>query len=93
MPKADSLPLREKFTNAERLTRELIEHLEQGFLPKLQQLRRVARKDEEEGVTDKSVRDQCAQLLKSDDFTEKLTSDLQDYLDSISAEMKPMVFG
>ncbi len=91
--KAASMPLRDKFTNAERLMRELIEHLEQGYLPKLQELRRVARKDEASGVTNKSVRQQCHLLISSDDFTRRLADDLQEYIDSIADEMKPMIFG
>ena len=93
MSSANELPLREKFTNAERLTRELIDHLEQGFLPKIQQLRRVCRKDEEDGVTDKSVRHQCLQLIGSDEFTEKLSGELRELLDGISKEMDPMIYG
>lgn len=93
MAKTDSLPLREKFTTAERLTRELIDHLEQGFLPKIKQLRRVCRKDESDGITDKTVRYECTRLLKSDAFTHELTGDLNDLLTGIAAEMEPIVFG
>ncbi len=93
MSKADSVPLREKFTNAERLTRELIDHLDQGFLTRIQELRRVARKDESDGVTDKSVRAHCVKLFESDDFTRKLSGELHEYLASICEEMQPMVFG
>lgn len=88
----ESLPLREKFTNAERLTRELIEHLEQGFLPKLKKLRGVTRKDDE-SVTDRTVRDHCKRLLDSDDFTHDLADKLQEYLDHISRDMNLMVYG
>ena len=87
------LPLRDKFTTAERLTRELIDHLEQGFLPRIQQLRRVCRKDEDDGVTDKTVRHECTQVIESDRFTQKLSSDLQELLDAIAVEMKPLIYG
>ena len=93
MSTRDSLPLRDQFTNAERLTRELIDHLDQGFLTRIQEVRRVARKDEDDGVTDKSVRAQCTRLFESDDFTRKLSTELREYLDSICEELKPMVFG
>jgi len=93
MSTRDSLPLRDQFTNAERLTRELIEHLEQGFLTRVQEVRRVARKDEDSGVTDKSVRAQCTRLFESDDFTRKLSKELHEYLENISEELQPMVFG
>ena len=93
MPDRDSLTLRKQFTNAERLTRELIDHLDQGFLTRIQEVRRLARKDEDDGVTDKSVRAACTRLFDSDDFTRKLSKDLQDYLKSICDEVQPMVYG
>ncbi|MFK7820705.1 MAG: hypothetical protein AB8G99_18450 [Planctomycetaceae bacterium] len=91
MSKVSSLPLREKFTAAERLTRELIEHLDQGFLPRIKALRRVCRKDESSGVTDKSVRHECQQLFKSEDFSDQLISELSELFDSIDTELQTMV--
>lgn len=93
MTDVSQLALRDKFTSAERLTRELIDHLEQGFLPRIQQLRRVCRKDEDDGVTDKTVRDECTQVLDSDQFTQKLAGELQELLDAIAVEMKPIIYG
>jgi hypothetical protein len=93
MSKVNSLPLREKFTAAERLTRELIDHLDKGFLPKIKVLRRVCRKDESSGVTDKSVRHECTQLFRSEDFADQLVSDLSELLDGIETEMQVMVYG
>lgn len=93
MSKADSLPLREKFTTAERLTRELIDHVDQGFLTRIQHLRRACRKDEADGVTDKTVRHECAQLIASQAFADELTTELWELLDSVAAEMEPMING
>lgn len=93
MSNASHLPLREKFTNAERLTRELIDHLDQGFQTRIQELRRMARKDEEDGVTDKTVRSHCTRLFESHEFTTKLTEELNQLLDGILSELEPMVYG
>lgn len=93
MSDISQLPLRDKFTSAERLTRELIDHLEQGFLPRIQQVRRVCRKDESDGVTDKTVRHECSRLIESDKFTQKLTDELQALLDGIASEMEPIIYG
>lgn len=78
----DDMTLREMFTSAERLTRELIEHVHQGFLPRTQELIRVTRRSEsgkpgssEAGsatVTDTTVRTHVARVFESDEFTEQL---------------------
>ena len=62
------LPLRERLTIAERLSRELCEHLEQGFLPKIETLRRVTRQKEAVAAdtTDKTVRDTVVIVQKSE---------------------------
>ena len=39
----DQLTVREVFTNSERLVRELIDHLERSFLPKVNDLERLLR--------------------------------------------------
>lgn len=93
MSNASQLPLREKFTNAERLTRELLDHLDQGFQTRVQQLRRMARKDKDDGVTDKSVRAHCTRLFESHKFSTTLTAELDELLDGILAEMEPMIYG
>ena len=93
MSNARQLPLREKFTNAERLTRELIDHLDQGFQTRVHELRRMARKDEADGVTDKTVRAHCTRLFESHKFSSKLTAELDELLDGILTEMEPMIYG
>lgn len=76
----NEMTLREVFTSAERLTRELIEHLHQGFLPRTQELIRVVRRveparpgsSEAAAVTDTTVRSHVARVCESDEFTEQL---------------------
>ncbi|MGE3315282.1 MAG: hypothetical protein AB7O26_09210 [Planctomycetaceae bacterium] len=76
--------LREMFVDAERLTRELIEHLDQGFLPKSHELERLVRpiNGEPPGLNDLedvTVRTQVARLLESDTFTDQVYESLNQY--------------
>lgn len=89
------LPLRERLTIAERLTRELSEHLEQGFLPKIETLRKVTRQKEAVSAetTDKTVRDTVATVHKSEQFTAELYDKLKECLNSIAEEVGAMVHG
>jgi hypothetical protein len=77
----EQMTLREKFKLGGVVVRELIEHLEQGFSPKIGELERLVRPadgsatyrlDEDETVTDVTVRHQTAELLESEDFTDDL---------------------
>ncbi len=82
--------LREMFVEAERLTRELIEHLDQGFLPKSHELARLVRpiNGEPPGLNDLedvTVRTQAARLLESDTFTDRVYESLNEYCLAIDA--------
>lgn len=72
----ESLTLREKFIEAEKLTRELIDHLDRGFIPKVHQLRRTARRgtnpEHLDEIKDLTVRESVKQVLDSDDYTRQL---------------------
>ncbi len=78
----NDMTLREVFTSTERLTRELIEHLHQGFLPRTQELIRIVRPGEparpgspdagSPPVTDTTVRSYVTRICESDEFTEQL---------------------
>lgn len=84
--RADQLTLRELFTNAERLARELFEHLEKGVLPKIQNLDQLTKCTEDqtdESVPDVSVRRAAAELLGSDEFSQKLLEKMDEYLSAI----------
>ena len=89
------LPLRERLTIAERLTRELSEHVEQGFVPKIETLRKVTRQKESVAaeVTDKTVRDTAAKVRQSEEFTAELCGKIQECIDSILIEVDAMVNG
>jgi hypothetical protein len=91
----EQLTLRELFGGSERLVRELTEHLEQSFLPKLhaavdvvQSHSRAAERDE---IPDSSVRSRMAALLASDDFSQKLFDRLDRHLTAIDDGAKRAV--
>lgn len=81
------LTLRELFTNAEGLVRELNEHLDQSFLPRLRAadevVRTHAKVDERNDIADSTVRSRMAALFESDDFSQKLFSRLEQHLVAI----------
>ncbi|MCR9233984.1 MAG: hypothetical protein NXI29_23540 [bacterium] len=91
------LTLREMFSNTERLTAELADHLELGFLPKNQQLIRMVRVlpegVEKRRVEDISVRNQADDLLKSDQFTQELFTKLDEYLEAIENSIEGIIDG
>ncbi|MGE0373836.1 MAG: hypothetical protein AB7I48_09145 [Planctomycetaceae bacterium] len=90
----NNLPLREKLTDLEKLTRELIDHLGRGFIPKSQSLKRLARKashpDQRDLVSDAAIRDAVASALKSDEYTRELCGKTRDYLRSIHTDVEGM---
>jgi len=83
----EQLTLHELLTNSERLTRELIEHLEQGFIPKVHHLRRLTRMSKTDVDLDKledvTVRTHAARVLESENFTNQLYERLAGYVTAI----------
>lgn len=92
---ADQLTLRELFIEAERLSRELAEHLEQGFLPKVQNLSRLVDPGHVDihgnPAEDVSVRNCAAQLLESEAYTERLYVKVQEYCDAIDRDVSRII--
>lgn len=83
--RAEQLPLREKFTAAEHLVRDLIEHLDHGVLPKIQHLEElVTVSNDSKPATDLTVRTQAAALLESDEFTQQLCEKIEEFLKAIN---------
>lgn len=91
------LTLREMFSDTERLASELIEHLELGFIPTSEQLIRLVRQVpdgvEKRRVKDISVRNQAAELLKSDQFTQEVFAKLDEYLKAIDQSINQIIDG
>ena len=94
----EQMTLREKFTGAERLARELIEHLEQGFLPKTADLQKLVRphgpgEQLDEALQDAAIRNSAARLAASEDFTQRLFERLENYCAAIDREVHAIVNG
>ena len=93
----ESLTIRDQLNDADRLTREIMDHLERAFIPQAHELRRVTRvtgADDPAGqLADVTLRSQVDSLLKSDDYTKKMTERLQSYLNSIGKEVGKIVGG
>ncbi len=82
------LTLREMLVEAERLSRELIEHLDQGFVPRCHELSRLVRPINGEppdvrALEDVTVRTQAARILDSETFTESIFDKLAQYCRAI----------
>lgn len=90
-------PLRDICKEAERLTRELVDHLENNLLPRTRELHDLVHPDSPfdatgpvragPAVADITVRNQAASLLESQRFTEELFLKTSQYLRSIDRQM------
>lgn len=85
----EQMPLRELFVHIEHQARDLAEHLELNFLPKLQALdESVQPKNENQEVRDITVRNRAAQVLESDKFTLQMLQKMHDCLNAIDAALR-----
>jgi hypothetical protein len=93
----DNLTLREKLRDVEKLTRELSDHLEKGFIPKLHSLRRLSRRgsdpDQRDAVSDIAIRESVSTVLKSESYARELSENTRRYLRSIQADIDGMFEG
>ena len=87
----NQLTLRDKIREAARRSHELSEHLEQAFVPKVHDLRKVTRpaapNPETAPVADVTVRHQAASVLEADQYTDGLNTDVEALLEAIAAEV------
>ncbi|MBL4886075.1 MAG: hypothetical protein JKY95_16275 [Planctomycetaceae bacterium] len=69
-----NMTLRDKLNEAERMMRELMDHLDNGFIPKARSLSRTLQESDNDVtlVSDMTVRQQSAELIDSNRFSEKL---------------------
>jgi hypothetical protein len=87
-----SLTLRDMLVEAERLSREVSEHLDQSFIPKCLELTRLVRPINGEppdvgALEDVTLRTQAARILETDNFTEKVFEQLSDYCKAIEGSV------
>lgn len=91
----ESMTLRSKLNEAERILRELIHHVEHGYIPQAHLLRRNARKGndpkEQNNITDLTIRSSVEKTLASDKFTQQVADQLQEYLSSIDADLRGII--
>lgn len=91
----ENLTLREKLIEAENAARSLIDHLEHALIPKAHALRKVCRQghDQDEEVTDMTVREHARQLIASDDYTRQLAVKAEALLSSLESELRKLLYG
>lgn len=94
----DSIPLRDLCKEAERLTREVIDHLENNLIPKSQELHNLVKPDSPfaeagEPVKDITVRNQAATLIESQGFTEQIFRKSSQYFSEIDRQIIQMTGG
>jgi hypothetical protein len=91
----EQLTLRELFGNTEWLVRELNEHLEQSFLPRVRTVIEVVssfdKPAERDEIADSTVRSRMAALLASDDYSQKLISRLEQHFSAIDEKARRAV--
>ncbi len=87
----EAVPLNERFQAAQFLMRELSEHLQQAFLPKLTDLRSASKIAGVEEVTDQAMYDKMLAAMQADDFAGQLFEKLIRYLVSIERETGVML--
>lgn len=90
----EAMTLRQKLIEGDHLARELLQHLEQGFAPKIQHLKRLSkpRSDaSEEEIREISVRSAVEDVLASDDFTRRISLRLQQFVASIDQDVGRIV--
>ena len=92
---SDSLkdvPLRDVCKEAERLTREVIDHLNRNLIPRTSELHKLVQPDSPfdeggTGVKDITVRNQVATLLESQQFAEDFFLNTRRYLQSVDSHL------
>ena len=90
----DDLTIRDKCREAQRVIRELIDHLDQAFLPKVKNLRKLARAQEPgynpAAVRDVTIRAQAAGLLEAEQYTIKLDEESRQFLTALATEIEQL---
>ncbi|MDG2390331.1 MAG: hypothetical protein P8M30_13550 [Planctomycetaceae bacterium] len=93
----ESMTLQDKVKKSEVLVREMIEHLELGFLPKLKNLQKISRvgnsQSQLEDIADLTVRNHVVQVLESEQFTESLFEKLSVLTNALEKDMNDVLYG
>jgi hypothetical protein len=93
----ESMTLQEKVKKTEQLMRELIEHLDLGFSPKLKKLQKISRvgksQSQLEEIGDLTIRTHVALVLESEKFSQELFAKLTLYTSAIESDMDQVLYG
>ena len=78
--------LTEQFTNAEQLTKELVDHLEHHLLPKIHNLKKLVQMElkGEAVVEDITMRNHASHVLESARFAGEVSDKMTTYFTSIN---------
>lgn len=91
----DGKTLRDKCRDANRVVREIIDHLENGILPKLNSLKKLARSREQgfdpSSVRDVTIRTHAAAILEAEQYSIKLDEESKALLSAIATEVEHLV--
>ena len=85
----EDMSLRDLVKNSERMTQELIDHLEQNFLPQVEELRQLVKS--QGNIADLTVRQQADKVLSSENYTAELFEKLNKHLGAITAGVTKVI--
>lgn len=85
--------LREQFTHAEQLTKELVDHLEHNLLPKIHDLKKLVQTElkGEAVVEDITVRNFASTFLESAHFADEISGKMTNYFNSINQSVARII--
>ena len=85
--------LREQFTNAEQLTKELVDHLEHNLLPKIHDLKKLVQTElkGEAVIEDVTVRNHATTVLESARFADEVSDKMTAYFTSIQQTVSRII--
>jgi len=85
----ENMTLREKLSEADRLLRELVDHLDNGFIPKARSLSRTIQEHgtNTDELTDMTVRQNAAEIIDNNRFSERLYEKIGALLVSIDSDV------
>lgn len=85
--------LREQFTHAEQLTKELVDHLEHNLLPKIHDLKKLVQTElkGEAVVEDITMRNRASHVLESVRFADEVSDKMTVYFTSISQSVARII--
>lgn len=91
--RTDHLPLRKVGTNAEHLVQRLLDHVVNGFVPKVERLNEIVDEAiaDSHAVEDVTLRHATARVLESENFTAELFDETTEFLDALDQAVEELV--